>query len=313
MNKLSENNLWGIVLAGGSGARLKAFTRSLYNHDRPKQYCAFVGSRTMVQHTIDRVTLLIDRKHMLIVVTEKHHQFVREQLNTFPTENIIVQPCNRETAPAVLLPVVQLHGRYPQSVAAIFPSDHFILDETKFMEYVQRAYTFVSKNPEIVVALGVRPDQFDDGYGWMKQGDEVQSFDRGSMYNVNSFIEKPHSFALSHSNISEYFWNTFVLVGKTETLLKHFQQRTPQLYDFFSPLKISHDDKEKQRLINAAYHRIPSINFSKSILEKIPYSLRVMDISDVHWSDWGEEHRIKHDVQRFNLCLNGSIGKELEV
>ena len=56
---------------------------------------------------------------------------------------------------------------------------------------------------------------------------------------------------------------------QTETLLKHFQQRTPQLYDFFSPLKTSHDGKEKQRLINAAYNRIPPINFSKLILEKI--------------------------------------------
>jgi mannose-1-phosphate guanylyltransferase len=308
-----KNNLWGIVLAGGSGTRLKTFTRSLYDHDRPKQYCAFVGTRTMVQHTIDRVTLLIDRKRMLTVVTEKHHQFVREQLNTFPAENIIVQPLCRETAPAVLLPIVQLYHRFPQSVAAIFPSDHFILNETKFIEYVQRAYTFVSKNPEIIVALGVRPDQFDDGYGWMKQGDEIQSFDRGSMYAVNSFIEKPHSFPLSHSGIDKYFWNTFVLVGNTETLLKHFQQRTPQLYDFFSTLKTSHDVKEIQRLINAAYNRIPSINFSKSILEKISHSLRVMDISDVHWSDWGEEHRIKNDVQRFNLCLNGLIGKELKI
>ncbi len=311
MSTTCENNLWGIVLAGGDGNRLKTFTRSLYGDNRPKQYCAFIGSRSMVQHTIDRAKILIDQDRIMAIVTEKHLHFVREQIKMLPAKNIIVQPLGRETAPAILLPLMKLHHHYPHSFVALFPSDHFIIDETKFMSYVQKANTVVNRYPNTIVALGVRPDRIDHGYGWIKKGERVSSVDEVKMYRVNSFIEKPQHGHLYSSDDNEYFWNTFVLIGKTETILKHFQHKTPSLYDSFLPLLSSNEYHNEQKLIKTIYNKIPSINYSKSILENISHTLRVVDMSDVYWSDWGEEHRIKNDIQRFSLCLNETIEEKL--
>ncbi len=311
--KNNENNLWGIILAGGNGNRLKNFTRSLYEYDRPKQYCAFIGSRSMVQHTIDRARMLIDEDRIVTLVTEKHLRFAHEQLKTIVEGNLVVQPWCRETGPAILLPLMKIYRHYPHSVAAIFPSDHFILNELKFMQYIQHANAFINKNPESIVALGVRPDRLEHGYGWIKQGAMVHSSEGFTVYRVESFIEKPKHELPRLSECSKHFWNTLVLIGKTETLLKHFRAATPKLFQSFSSLVSEQTLANEQRVIEMIYLEIAPTNFSQSVMEHITDVLRVVDISDVYWSDWGEEHRIKNDVERFHLNLNSAVGIELEL
>ena len=51
-------NVWSIILAGGDGVRTKAFIRRRFGYEKPKQYCTFVGSRSMFQHTLDRAARL---------------------------------------------------------------------------------------------------------------------------------------------------------------------------------------------------------------------------------------------------------------
>ncbi|MGE5811575.1 MAG: hypothetical protein ACM339_08735 [Ignavibacteria bacterium] len=45
------------------------------------------------------------------------------------------------------------------------------------------------------------------------------------------------------------------------------------------------------------------MNFASSVLEKIPDCLCVMEVSDVYWSDWGEEQRIRNDIEYLDLKL----------
>ncbi len=49
-----NNHLWSIILAGGEGERMRPFIRRWLGHHKPKQYCTFVGSRSLFQHTVDR-------------------------------------------------------------------------------------------------------------------------------------------------------------------------------------------------------------------------------------------------------------------
>ena len=50
--------LWSIILAGGEGQRTRPFVERWLGAHRPKQYCCFVGKRSMFQHTIDRADQL---------------------------------------------------------------------------------------------------------------------------------------------------------------------------------------------------------------------------------------------------------------
>src|SRR3989304_5106771 len=99
-----RGNLWGIVLAGGDGRRLEGFVGRILEKGGPKQYCAFIGQRSMLQHTLDRARHLVPRERLLTVITAAHRAWALRQLDGQPGETILIQPANRDTAPGALLP-----------------------------------------------------------------------------------------------------------------------------------------------------------------------------------------------------------------
>ncbi|NUN69179.1 MAG: NTP transferase domain-containing protein [Bacteroidetes bacterium] len=302
-----ERRRWSIILAGGNGNRLSEFTRLFYDHDRPKQYCAFVGTRSMLQHTYDRTVQMTDPKRIITIVSGRHLPFVREQLRGDADRSVLVQPYCRETAASILLGLSTIQHQDPTSVTAIFPSDHFILDERKFAQYVRSATEYTEQHPEKLVLLGVRPDREDHGYGCIEIGEQDRTAERYPLYTVRSFAEKP-----ARSLSGEYLWNTFVIIGRTGTLMQTILRCIPELHTAFDRYRRVHGRQESWHALNALYERIPSINFSSAVLEKVPSRLCVMDISDVGWNDWGEAHRIHEDVFRYDLRLNGAVPVETE-
>src|SRR6185295_10518614 len=68
----NRGNLWSIVLAGGEGERLRPLLQQWLGHHRPKQYCTFVGTRSMLQHTLDRLAPLSGPENRITVVMRSH-------------------------------------------------------------------------------------------------------------------------------------------------------------------------------------------------------------------------------------------------
>ena len=60
---------WGVVLAGGEGARLRELTRWVYGDDRPKQFCPLLGDRTLLEDTWRRAERSIPPEQILFCVT----------------------------------------------------------------------------------------------------------------------------------------------------------------------------------------------------------------------------------------------------
>src|ERR1041385_844288 len=138
----ADRHFWGLILAGGEGKRLQGFIKSRYGHDQPKQYCAFTGTRSMLRHTVDRVQWLLPRERLLTIINCHHLKYAEEHLSDQLPQNIIVQPYCRETAAGILLPLLHIVHRDPEAVVGLFPSDHFIVEERSFMEFVSRAFEF---------------------------------------------------------------------------------------------------------------------------------------------------------------------------
>ena len=149
----------GIVLAGGNGKRLAPFIRQIRADDLPKQYVNLSGSRSMLEHTFHRAEKLISPERLFTVVGRNHLEYpeARRQLLARPKGTIVVQPENKETAPGLLLPLMHLYKGYPTSTVAVFPSDHFIVEEDLFMLHVQRAFRVVEQDASRLVLLGVEP------------------------------------------------------------------------------------------------------------------------------------------------------------
>ncbi len=309
MSILRTRDFWSIVLAGGSGCRLRGFTRKLYGEDRPKQYCSFIGRRSMLQHTLDRALMLVDEHRLLTVVTQGHLRFVREQIPSQYDNRVIIQPYCRETAPAIMLPLSKIHHRDPESVCVIYPSDHFILDEWKFISDVKRAAEYVELHPEKIILLGVQPDREDHGYGWIEKGDRLNE----RMFSVKRFMEKPLRSEEDKCLSGRFFWNTFVIIARTGTLMDRIKEKIPQAYDAFEVYRSSIDTLVEQQAVSAAYERLQTVNFSTAVLEQIAEDLLIMDISNAGWSDWGEEYRIREDVARYDLRLKIPESEKMHV
>ncbi len=298
---MSEHSqeVWGIILAGGEGKRLQSFIRSQYGTDTPKQYCNFTGTRSMLRHTIDRAEMLIQPGRLLTLVSKQHAQYAHDQLSDRPSGTIVIQPLRRETGPAILYPLLRVYQRNPEATVCLFPSDHFVLNEQSFMKHIEFSGEFVNSNPQSILLLGVSPQKAEGDYGWIETGEQVVSKNEKRVYSISRFVEKPDMVTAYQLLYKGSLWNTMVIVGKVKTLLSSFKNFTPMLYEAFWGIRDVLGSSREEHVVSEVFSKLPPINFSYSVLEKMPVGLRTVRLQGVYWSDWGDAVRIQSDVHCF--------------
>jgi len=300
----SRGGTWGIILSGGDGRRLHRFTESLYGYKRPKQYCAIVGTRSMLRHTINRAERLISARQLLTIIDRSHLPIASVELRDRPAGTVIVQPCNRDTAPGILHSVLRIYRNDPDAVVMIFPSDHFIIGEDMFMEQVGVATTIVKSHPGTSILLGVASNTVELSYGYVEPGVRMKTYRNANLFRIGHFWEKPgDELARSLHNIG-CLWNTMILVSHVSVLRDLFRLYAPEIHNQFRKVEKSFGSSREADIIEEAYGCLPSANFSSTILEPAAKRWNVFEVDGAYWSDWGDEGRIRLDVQRFNLHLN---------
>ena len=187
----TSGQLWSIILAGGEGTRVSTLVHRWLGRPKPKQYCAFVGTRSMFQHTLDRASRLTPPDRMVTVVAHSHRHEALAQLDGRGGNTILFQPANRDTAAGVFLPLTYIRARAPQATVVLYPSDHFVYPEDRFLEAVRRAVRIAESHPDRVVMLGVAPDRLELDYGWIQPGQSLADLPEEPVQAVRSFLEKP--------------------------------------------------------------------------------------------------------------------------
>ncbi|MBI4525538.1 MAG: NTP transferase domain-containing protein [Deltaproteobacteria bacterium] len=288
----------GIVLAAGGGKRLRPFIRQLAGNDLPKQYNNLIGRRSMLEHTFDRAERLISPEHLFTVVGRDHLRYpeVRSQLANRPRGTVIVQPSDRGTGPGLLLPLMFLSKRYPNSSVVVFPSDHFILDEDVFAAHVALAFCVVNKDPSRIVLLGFVPDRPDPQLGYIVPGEESKDLAQLGVYEIKSFVEKPAVCAARDLVTDGGLWNSMVMAFTTKTFLELACDVVPDLYWAFQRIQAAIGTRAERCMVQDAYQRMNQVDFSKEFLEVLaarnPDSISVLPVRGVFWSDWGTKERV---------------------
>jgi mannose-1-phosphate guanylyltransferase len=293
-----KRNLWGIVLAAGGGNRIRRFIEKRYGINSPKQYVAFTGRRSMLQHTFHRVERLIPSERTLIVVDPRHRKEIRAQLYERPDNTVIFQPCNRETAPGLLLPLMHIYKRDPEARVAIFPSDHFILQEERFMAYVALADEVVRHHPEQIVLLGVRSEGPETEYGWIKPGEPLGERYGSGVRRLERFLEKPDLSSAREFHRKGYLWNTFVTVAKAKTLVGLTEMHLPHIWSHFERILDAIGTSQEHYVVECEYRNMERVTLSNGIFERSPSHMSVIEIENVLWSDWGSEERVLYTLER---------------
>ena len=310
---LSQPDLWALVLAGGEGKRLEDYVHQLRGECLPKQYINFIGTRSMLEHTFDRAERLIPRQRILTIVSKHHLPWpeVRRQLSSRSAGTVIVQPENKDTGPGILLPLTYLHKRCPDATVAIFPSDHFILEEDRFIDHVSLATRAVHHDPSQIVLLAMEAQWPETEYGYVVPADYNGHIDMCGCRKAAHFVEKPDLADARLLVAASALWNTMIMVFKVETLLRHIQTLYPDVASLFRSLLEVIGTTAENGKVKEIYRNLRPLNFSKDILEKIatrfPAAISVLPVLQVTWSDWGAPQRLLEINQSLELHVKAPL------
>ena len=285
--------LWSMILAGGEGERTRSFIERWLGYPKPKQYCTFVGNRSMLQHTLDRADRLGAPHQKITVVAQSHQRFAGEALGGQRAGQVILEPNYCGTAPEMFLPLTYIRAWDPSATVVIFPSDHFVFPETRFLEMVRRAIRGSRIFQDRLLLLGVRPTHLELDYGWMNVGGVLGWSGGSCVRQVDSFVEQLDHIQALNAMAKGALWNTSVMVGKVSTIWKLGWQYLPVIMERFERLGKAIGSTHEGRMLRQLYQKMPRLDVSSELLQRVPERLGMIELEDVLWSDWEGSDRIR--------------------
>jgi mannose-1-phosphate guanylyltransferase len=210
---------------------------------------------------------------------------------------VLLQPANRDTAPGIFFPLTYVRAADPDATVAIFPSDHFIFPEDRFIAQVRAAGAAARELRDKVILLGVVPETAEPEYGWIDPGAELGPVRAGSVRTVRNFIEKPDAVAALKAHARGGLWNSFVMTARAETLWRMGHQCFPDMMPLFETLGEVIGTAVEGPVVESIYQTLAPENFSSGLLQRMPESVAVMELKDVLWSDWGRPERIAESIR----------------
>jgi mannose-1-phosphate guanylyltransferase len=297
-----EPRTWAVVLAGGKGERLSRLTRHIYGEDRPKQYAALTGGKSLLRQTLERVGGLVPSDRTVVVTMAGQGAYMTAELcHESLALHVLDQPKDRGTAAAVLLAAHWIQARDSRARVVVLPSDHFVADDRTFMVHVAEIFDVLRHQPERIVLLGATPSEPETDYGWIELGEGLSESTRTPMYRVLHFREKPTQALANELLRSGALWNTFIFAGRAAALVEMGRECLPLLHERLARLQTFVGTEHEPWALRQAYEFAPRASFSRAILERCPRRLAVMRLVGVGWRDLGTPRRVIQTLEELGI------------
>jgi mannose-1-phosphate guanylyltransferase len=303
-----------VILAGGSGTRF--WPRSRRAH--AKQVLALDGERSMIQQTVERLKPIAGLDKTWVITNEYLAHEIAGQLKGIPAGQIVQEPVARNTAPACGLAAFLIERQNPEAVLGIFPSDHVIADEPRFLKTLQKGIAVAAAGDNIVV-LGIEPTRAETGYGYIETTDYTRD---DSALHVRRFIEKPNqNKAEEFVAAGNYFWNSGIFLWSARTLANAVREHLPETAPLLETIAAAYGTPQFDEVFRAVYPKCENISVDYAVLE--PRSAKGEHISHLYciraefrWNDLGSwaslyeyqmETRLRGDSEGNVADTNGQM------
>jgi len=255
---------------------------------RAKQVLALDGKRTMVQHTVSRLKSLAGEKSFWVITNDDLREVIAAQLPRVRPQQIIAEPVGRNTAPAIGLAAFILARLDPAAVIGMFPSDHVIADEDKFVKIIQQAIQVAAQGENMVV-LGIHPTHAETGYGYIEAGEKAPK----GLLRVKRFTEKPNAErAQEFLDAGNYFWNSGMFVWSAQTLTRALREHLSETAPYLEEIAAAFGTPGFARTFARLYPKCENISVDYAVLE--PRSAKGEHASNLYcipssfgWNDLG--------------------------
>jgi mannose-1-phosphate guanylyltransferase/mannose-6-phosphate isomerase len=267
---MAKNDLYVVVLAGGSGTRFWPLSRA----GNPKQFLALTSGRSLLQETLGRIKTKAQGDRIYIVSNKRFKGIIARQTKGLgiPSGNILLEPSGKNTAPAIAWAASLIYKRDPNAVMAVLPSDHLIANPAAYLKVLGRAVDLA--NDDYLVTLGIVPTRPETGYGYIK-GRKM-----GSVYQVERFVEKPDlAKARDYLKTKQYYWNSGMFIWKAGVVLDEFKKFLPDIHKAFA-------GGPSQKSVEKFWSKLQGISIDYGIMEKAK-RVAVVPAADIGWSDVG--------------------------
>ncbi|MCH2100977.1 MAG: NTP transferase domain-containing protein [Planctomycetes bacterium] len=283
--------LHSVIMAGGSGTRFWPESRK----NRPKQLLPILGSQAMLAETVSRVKPVTPIERIWIGTNAAQIDGVRAVCPDIPDEQILIEPCARNTAACAALAAATVASVDSDATLAVLPADHAIHPDADFQRSLV-AGTEAASERGTLVTFGIQPNYPATGYGYIHEGKVIEEIDGIPVHTVNAFTEKPStSRATSFLKSGGYLWNAGIFVWRADSILDCFEKYQLEIYRAVrSIIDSGVDTTSRKDALHEIYPDLPSLPVDIAILEQHD-QVRVLR-APYHWNDVGSWRALFEEI-----------------
>jgi mannose-1-phosphate guanylyltransferase len=277
-------------MAGGKGTRLWPMSRD----SKPKQLQSIIGSKTMIQETFARLNKAFDIQNIYISTNYSFLEAIKEQLPQIPESNYIIEPISRNTGPAIGLIAAKIIHNNPNAIITTIASDHVVTKIDNYLTAIKACQFMVNKDSNLVGTIGIQPTSPQTGFGYIKQGNQINEINGVKIYSVEQFVEKPdQETAQKYLDSKQYFWNASYFTFSAKKILDVLREHQPQVRNHLLKIQKTLGTDLENETIKQEFLKMPEIAIDY-LLEEL--GTVFVAATDLGWDDVGNWESIKNII-----------------
>lgn len=270
-----------VLLSGGSGKRLWPLSNDIRSKQFIKIFKTADGYESMVQRVYRQITEVDKNASVTIATSKTQVSSIHNQLGE--AVGVCVEPCRRDTFPAIALATAYLHdvkGVGLEEPVVVCPVDPYV--DNDYFEALKKLSGLAAEGAANLSLMGIEPTYPSEKYGYIipETADPVS--------RVKTFKEKPDAATAQKYIRQGALWNGGVFAYK----LRYVLERAHELIDFAD-----------YRDLYAKYEGLKKISFDYAVVEKEP-NIQVMRFAG-QWKDMGTWNTLTEAM------ADASIGKAI--
>ena len=302
--KKSKAHMNIVLLSGGSGKRLWP----LSNEVRSKQFIKIFKTDNTIEGDNSTYESMLQRVYRQIKSVDQYAAITiatsKSQVSAIHNQigagvSVSVEPCRRDTFPAIALATAYLHDIQrvsAEDAVVVCPVDSYV--DNDYFVALKRLWELAQKDTVNLVLMGIKPTYPSEKYGY------IIPITKEDVSKVSTFKEKPDEETAKTYIAQGGLWNGGVFAYK----LKYVLERAHQLIDF----------TDYYDLFNK-YDTLTKISFDYVVVEHEP-DIAVMRFNG-QWKDLGTwntlteamEENVIGDVRLNEKCQNVHVINELGI